>query len=188
MGTNATPLVEVATFTAAVYPPQAATAVLAADVITGEQALANRTRYLYDNRLRSIQNAYDEVVGASWVTTSFVALAGMSVSVTDCLVGDILLVSGNTTVTMNGTSADGAEIALFANDNATGDVQIYGARALVPKNLTATTWSVPFGLSSLWVVLAAGTTVVNWKGRCIDAADNCTPAMFAMTVQKARGY
>jgi hypothetical protein len=30
--------------------------------------------------------------------------------------------------------------------------------------------------------------VVKWKGRCGDAADDCTPGMFAMVVQHWRGY
>lgn len=46
MPLSATPITPVATYTANVYPPQSGTAVLAADVEAGEQALANRWAWL----------------------------------------------------------------------------------------------------------------------------------------------
>lgn len=46
MSLSATALSEVATYTTNIYPPDAGTPILAADVEAGEQALANRTKYL----------------------------------------------------------------------------------------------------------------------------------------------
>lgn len=46
MGLSGTALTEVATYTAAIYPPATGTPILASDVEAGEQALANRTKYL----------------------------------------------------------------------------------------------------------------------------------------------
>lgn len=48
MSLSLVPLTAVSAFTAAVYPPASGTAVLSADVASGEQALLNRTEYLYD--------------------------------------------------------------------------------------------------------------------------------------------
>lgn len=57
MGTNPVALVETSTFTAAVYPPLAGTPALAGDVASGEQALANRTRYLGDTAIIALDVA-----------------------------------------------------------------------------------------------------------------------------------
>jgi hypothetical protein len=46
MALSGTALTEVATYTAAIYPPATGTAIQSSDVEAGEQALANRTKYL----------------------------------------------------------------------------------------------------------------------------------------------
>lgn len=48
MALSDTPLTETSAFTAAIYPPKPNSAVLSNDVEAGEQALANRTRFLYN--------------------------------------------------------------------------------------------------------------------------------------------
>lgn len=51
MALSGTALTETSAFTTNVYPPQANSTVLSNDVAAGEQALANRTKYLNDNKL-----------------------------------------------------------------------------------------------------------------------------------------
>jgi hypothetical protein len=46
MALSGTAITEVATYTAAIYPPATGTAIQSSDVEAGEQALANRTKYL----------------------------------------------------------------------------------------------------------------------------------------------
>ena len=58
MGLSGTAITPVSTFTANVYPPASATPVLAADVLAGEQALVNRTEYLYDLKRPGTTPAY----------------------------------------------------------------------------------------------------------------------------------
>jgi len=48
MALDTTPLTETSAFTANIYPPQANSGIASNDVAAGEQALANRTRYLYN--------------------------------------------------------------------------------------------------------------------------------------------
>ncbi len=65
MPLSATPITPVATYTADVYPPQSGTAVLAADVEAGEQALANRWAwFLAQPRLVAVEH-YGEDDAAS---------------------------------------------------------------------------------------------------------------------------
>lgn len=48
MALSGTPLTETSAFTANIYPPQANSGIASNDVAAGEQALANRTKYLKD--------------------------------------------------------------------------------------------------------------------------------------------
>jgi len=48
MGLSTTALTAIKAFTASLFPPQAGSTVLAADVEAGEQVLLNRTEYLFD--------------------------------------------------------------------------------------------------------------------------------------------
>jgi hypothetical protein len=72
MALSATALTETSAFTAAVYPPQAATDVEADDVGAGEQALANRTLFLNDTKF---DKAGGTVTGAT-IFSNTVALNG----------------------------------------------------------------------------------------------------------------
>lgn len=65
MGLSGTALTAVSTFTANVYPPASATPVLAADVQAGEQALLNRTKYLYDLKRPGTTPSYKTQI--NWV-------------------------------------------------------------------------------------------------------------------------
>lgn len=100
MALRGTPLTAVSAFTANVYPPQPNSTVESADVQAGEQALLNRTQYIYDSLLavkRTVYTFSEDGAGPTYVigppnsfTTTTFTDSKVTLDVTGCVVGDDL--------------------------------------------------------------------------------------------------
>ncbi len=154
MGTNATPLVEVDTFPAGVYPPEAGTPVLAADVIVGEQVLADRTLYL-KNRLgtyiletpqinaRGIQTDTPYYTNATAGYTDTGVMFGVGVGTV--LENDLIEVSVTATALINTGSNRGLFRVTYKNASASY-VQMPGMYAIVTETAVTATFTLSYFL------------------------------------------
>jgi hypothetical protein len=133
MALSPTPLTETSAFTANVYPPQPNSAVAADDVGAGEQALANRTKFLNDTKF---DKAGGTITGAT-IFSNTVALNGATTTTAK------LILSGNgagirrrwgdvsdTDTTLHTT----ADVYLCAAPSATNDLTLAVTTAPVPQD------------------------------------------------------
>lgn len=164
MGLSGTPLTETSAFTAAVYPPQANSAVQSNDVAAGEQALANRTRYLYETKSgvyhhptpgTSVSPSYTNATNAF---TEIAAVTFVDPTTEEVAVGDVV------EITFTCTAQSTTEASLIAltvqQDSDPSGVEIVGARVRIP----AGGLDVPVSLAASFVVTEAGGLIARAEG------------------------
>lgn len=177
MGLNPVALTEVSTFTAAVQPPLAGSAVLAADVQAGEQALANRTLFLRDkiNTPPVISGSGSVLTSVvdSFTTTSFVTATGIYFDVAGgCVVGDVLVFDMVGTADCYSSAAPGVGFLepQFIQDYGGAATSIYGAGIVIPDNSATPTGRDSFAMIGSATIAVAGPCRVTLQGKVSSAA------------------
>lgn len=192
MALDPTAIVEVSTFTAAIYPPLVGTTVLAADVKALAQATANRTAYL--NSFAKIAGIvllefHSDALGTTYSTwgagtTAYVNPAGsdpLQVDMTGCLVGDVLKIDVTVLAFYNTTGGGGTSdtclFQLVATDDFGGAAvaDTLNAHGALPASSEAVIASVM--IPAVHTVANAGTTRIKVQTRSVGFAGNPVVAL-----------
>jgi hypothetical protein len=157
-------LTETSAFTAAVYPPLANSPVLSNDVAAGEQALANRTKWLYDQKSRIYHHPTPDTTetpsytNATTVYTTVAAVQFADPATEEVAVGDVVEISF--TGTFTNTTEVSTVILSVQQTSDPSPVAITGAKVRVPIGGV----EVPVHLSASFVVTEAGILLAAARG------------------------
>lgn len=177
MGLSTTALTAVSVFTADVYPPNPGSAVQAADVQAGEQALLNRTQFLKDSLWMPY---YYNSVSASlevFSTTSYVSGSTIIADVPDCLGGDYILVDLQARASCSSVGAPGTGSLIITVVQDFGGsphlTEFTGTERVVEDTGTAILNAANLSMSSMVVVAWPGTSRVLVRGKVTNASVTC---------------
>jgi hypothetical protein len=164
MASSSTPLTETSAFTANVYPPQANSGIASNDIAAPLQALANRTKWLRDEKSRVYYHPTPDTDGApsytnaTTVYTDIAAVQFADPATEEVAVGDVVELH------FTGTFTNSTEVAtvILAIQEASdpSPVAITAAKVRIPIGGV----EVPVSLFASFVVTEAGTLIAAARG------------------------
>lgn len=185
MGLNATALTAVDAFTAAIYPPQAGTDVLAADVEAGEQVLLNRTLYLANHVVGDSMLVFaDGDAGVNpalsvdtWndlvISSDFQNSAVAYVDIPGCLAGDVLTLafSGNFKAVNAAAGYNVARLLSIEDFGGANGLNTFDGYAAMYSGI-ATTYYAGVGIAATHVINTTGPARIMLQASIVGASGN----------------